>query len=105
VVTAIVVAGIISRVAPPVLTASFGAVVIGAALPLVIAGGPWHLVRERGVTLHAVAGALHRRRVAPGHLRRDGAAARVLAARPGSAIRRPADPAGGALAVKLDRLP
>ena len=48
---------------------------------------------------------LHRRRVAAGHLRRGGAAARVLAAGPGATVPRPADPGGGALAVKLDRLP
>ncbi len=54
VLTVVVVAGIISGLTPPVLTASFGAVVIGA-VPLVIAGGLWRLVRERGVTLHAVA--------------------------------------------------
>lgn len=57
VITVIVVAGIISGLAPPVLTASFGAVIVGA-VPLVIAGGLWRLVRERGVTLRAVAGAL-----------------------------------------------
>jgi hypothetical protein len=57
VLTVIVVAGIISGLAPLVLTASFGAAVIGA-VPFVIAGGLWRLVRERGVTLHAVAGAL-----------------------------------------------
>ena len=48
---------------------------------------------------------LHRRRVAAGHLRRGGAAARVLTAGPRSTVRRPADPGGSALAVKLDRLP
>lgn len=57
VVTVVVVAGIISGLAPPVLTASFGAMIVGA-VPLVIAGGLWRLVRDRGVTLHAVAGAL-----------------------------------------------
>jgi hypothetical protein len=60
VLTVVVVAGIISGLTPPVLTASFGAVVIGA-VPLIIAGGLWRLVRERGVTLHAVAGAASQR--------------------------------------------
>ncbi len=57
VLTVIVVAGILTGLAPPALTASFGAVVIGT-VPFVIAGGLWRLVRERGVTLRAVAGAL-----------------------------------------------
>jgi len=55
--TVLVVAGIVSGLAPLALISSVGAVVIGG-VPFVIAGGLWRLVRERGVTLRAVAGAL-----------------------------------------------
>jgi Ion channel len=57
VVSAIVVAGIITGLVPRSLIATYGAVIAGA-VPLVIMGGLWRLLRDRGVTLQAVAGAL-----------------------------------------------
>jgi hypothetical protein len=47
----------------------------------------------------------HRRRVAARHLRHRGPAARVLAGGPGATVDSAGDPEGGALALKLDRLP
>ncbi len=55
--TAVVVAGIISGLAPRALSSSYGALVAGA-VPLVIARDLWRLVRDLGVTTQAVAGAL-----------------------------------------------
>ncbi len=57
VVTAIVGVTVIAGVAPKFLTSTFG-ILIGVAVPCVIITGLLRLLRERGVTLQAVAGGL-----------------------------------------------
>jgi Ion channel len=57
VLTAVVGVTVIAGIAPKVLTSTFG-VLIGIAVPCVIISGLLRLLRDRGVTLQAVAGGL-----------------------------------------------